>query len=113
RAYAPDPVLDLVRYVRDYLHGRPQVVAPPLAGNDLPVDATRGHVGEAAQVLVEKALRVTEVQVRLRPVLRYEDLAVLVRIHRPRVHVDVRIELLEYDPVTPALEEHAQRRRAG
>ena len=109
-AEAPDPVLDLVGYVRDDLHGRPQVVAPPLAGYDLPVDATRGHVGEPAQVLVEKALVVTEVQVRLRPVLGDEDLAVLVRVHRPRVHVDVRVELLEHDPVAPALEQHPQRR---
>src|SRR5918992_1603058 len=109
----PYPVLDLIGYVRDYLHGRPEVVPPPLAGYDLPVDATRGHVGEPAEVLIQEPLVVTEVQVRLRTVLGNEDLAVLVRVHRPWVHVDVRVELLEHDPVPTALEQHPKRRRAG
>ena len=105
---APYPVLDLVGYVRDDLHGRPEVIPPPLAGYDLPVDAPRRHVGEPAQVLVEKPLVVAEVEVRLGPVLRDEDLAVLVGVHRPRVHVDVGVELLEHDPKAAALEQHAQ-----
>src|SRR5215210_4473769 len=54
----------------------------------------------------------TEVQVRLGPIVGDEDLTVLVRVHGPRVHVDVGVELLEHDPKAPALEQHPQRRRA-
>src|SRR3712207_8153148 len=91
-AYA---VLDLVGYVRDDLHGRPEVVPPPLPAYDLPVDAPRRHVGELAQVLVEKPLVVPQIQVRLGPILRHEDLTVLIRVHGPGIDVDVGVELLQ------------------
>src|SRR5215212_12034753 len=52
----PDAVLDLVGYVRDYLHGSAQVIPPPLALYDLPVDAPGGHVGEIPEVLIQESL---------------------------------------------------------
>jgi hypothetical protein len=40
---------------------------------------------------------VAEIEVGLRAVLGDEDLAVLVRRHRARIDVDVRVELLQAD----------------
>src|SRR5256885_17034881 len=41
---AADRRLDLVRDVRDHLHGRAEVLAAPLLGDHGQVDASRGHV---------------------------------------------------------------------
>ena len=49
------------------------------------------------QILVDKALVMAEVQIRLRAVFRNIDLAMLVRAHRPGIDIDIRIELLRGD----------------
>ena len=104
-------VLDLVRDVRDDLDGAAQVVAPALLADDRVVDRAGGHVGAARGVRVREALVVAEVQVGLRAVLGHEHLAVLERRHRARVHVDVRVELLEGDLQAARDEQAADRGR--
>ena len=92
-----DPLLDLVGDVRHDLDGRAEVVAAALAADHRVVDAAGGDVRRAARVRVGEALVVAEVEIGLGAVLGDEHLAVLVRRHRPRIDVDVRIELLELD----------------
>ena len=106
-----DPLLDLVGDVRDHLHGGTEVVAAPLALDHRVVDGAGGHVGGPRGVLVGEALVVAEVEVGLRPVLGDEDLAVLERAHRPRIDVDVGVELLQLDPEAAGDEEAADRGR--
>ena len=60
---------------------------------------------QLAQVGVDEALVVAEVEVRLGAVVGDEDLAVLVRAHRARIDVDVRIELEDGDAQAARLEE--------
>ena len=50
-----------------------------------------------------------EVEIGLGAVLGDEDLAVLERAHRPRVDVDVGVELLQLDPEAAGDEEAADR----
>ena len=88
---AEDLLLDDVRYVRDHLHRGAEVVAPALTRDDLLVDLSGSHVGGDGQVLVDEALVVAEVEVGLSPIVGDENLAVLVRAHRARVDVEVRI----------------------
>ena len=104
-----DPVLDLVGDVRDHLHGGAEVVAAPLAVDHRVVDRAGGDVGGARGVLVGEALVVAEVEVGLGAVLGDEDLAVLEGAHRPRVDVDVGVELLQLHPVAARDEEAADR----
>jgi hypothetical protein len=67
-------------------------------------------VARAAQeVLVDEALVMADVEVRLGPVFRDEHLAVLKRAHRPRVDVEIRIELLELDAEAARLQQPAER----
>jgi hypothetical protein len=80
---APDPLLDLVRDVRDDLNRRAEVLALPLLAKDAVPDRAGGVIRVRREVLVEEPLVVADVEVRLRPVLRHEDLAVLERAHRP------------------------------
>ena len=88
---------------------RAEVVAAALAADDRVVDGARGDVRGARGVLVGEALVVAEVEVGLGAVLGDEDLAVLERAHRPRVDVDVGIELLQLDPEAAADEQAADR----
>ena len=88
------PGLDLVGDVRDHLDRVAEVLPAPLLGDDLVVDLAGRHVGRPAQGDVQEALVVTDVQVGLGPVLGDEDLTVLERVHRPRVDVEIGVELL-------------------
>jgi hypothetical protein len=106
-----DALLDLVGDVRDDLDGPAQVVPAAFAADHRVVDRAGGDVGGAARVGVGEALVVAEIEVRLRSVLGHEDLAVLVRRHRARVDVDVRVELLELDVQAPRHEQPSDRGR--
>ena len=108
-AQGVDELLYLVRHMGDYLHCRAQILAAPLLIEDVPVHAARGEVREAVQILVYEALVVPEVEVGLGPVLGDVDLAVLVRAHRARVHVNVGVELLRGDLEAPRLQQPSQR----
>ncbi len=100
-----DPFLDLVRDVRDDLDRAAEVVSATLLRDHGLVDPTRRDVAELGQVLVDEALVVAEVEVRLGAVIGDEHLAVLVRAHRPGVDVDVRVELQDRDVETACLEQ--------
>ena len=85
-----DAPLDLVGDVGDDLHGLAEVVTAPLGGEHRTVDRSGRGVGVARQVLVDEPLVVAEIEVGLTTVVGDEHLAVLERVHRSRVDVDVR-----------------------
>ncbi len=105
-----DAVLDLVGDVRDHLHGLAEVRAAPLLGEHVLVDRAGGGVRLLRERHVDEALVVPEVEVGLAAVVGDEHLAVLERVHRARVDVDVRVELLHRDPEATGLEETPERR---
>jgi hypothetical protein len=105
RRMVADPVLDLVGDVRDHLHGLAQVVAATLLGDHGAVDGAGRQVRAAVEVLVGEAFVVAEVEVGLGAVVEHEHLAVLERVHRPRVDVHVGVELLERDAEPAGAEE--------
>ena len=106
---APDAVLDLVGDVRDDLHRPAEVVSPALLVDDGAVDAARRGVGALGEALVDEAFVVPEVEIGLAAVLGDEHLAVLPGVHRPRVDVDVGVELAHRHPQPAALEEAPER----
>ena len=107
---APDARLDLVRDVRDHLHGRAEEVALALLAQDRLPDGARAVARVAQEVLVDEALVVADVEIRLGAVLGHEHLAVLERAHRPRVDVQVRVELLQLDAESAGFQQPAERR---
>ena len=106
-----DARLDLVRDVRDHLHGRAEVLALALLAQHAVPDGAGGVVRGAREVLVDEALVVADVEIGLGAVLGDEHLAVLERAHRPRVDVDVRVELLDLHLQPARLQQAAERRR--
>ena len=92
-----DALLDLVGDVRDHLHGLAEVLALALLGEHRLVDRTGRRVRAARERNVDEAFVVPEVEVGLALVVGDEHLAVLERVHRSGVDVDVRVELLHRD----------------
>ena len=107
-----DELLDGVGDVGDDLHGAAEIVAAPLVGDDVLVDPAGGDVVHAVGRPAGEALVVAEVEVGLGAVVGDEDLAVLIGAHRPRIDVEVGVELAQPHPVAARLEERAERRRS-
>src|SRR5713101_7676357 len=51
----------------------------------------------------------TEIEVGFCAVVQHIDFPVLKRIHRPRIDIEIRIELLEHNPQTTQLKQRAER----
>ena len=103
-------LLDGVGDVRDHLHGAAEIVAAPLLGQDLLVDAAGGDVVGLLRRHAGEALVVAEVEVGLRPVVRHEHLTVLVRAHRAGVDVEIGVELSQPDRVAACLKKRPKGR---
>ena len=61
------------------------------------------------QGLVDEALVVTEIEVGFRTIIRDENLTMLDRVHRTRIDVDVRIELLHGNLIAARLQKTTER----
>ena len=105
--------LDFVGDVRNHLHGFAQIISAPLLREDRLVDSAGRPVVLARQFGVSEAFVVAEVEIGLSAVVGNIHFAVLIRAHRARIHVQVRIAFLESDSETAALEETANRRRCN
>jgi hypothetical protein len=106
--HGQDAGLDLVGDVRDDLDGVAQVLAPPFLGDHARVDLAGGDVGLAVQPDVEEPLVVADVEVGLGAVVGDEDLAMLERVHRAGVDVQVRIQLLHLDAQAAHLQQPSE-----
>src|SRR5262249_5781285 len=104
-----DELLDGVGDVRDHLDGGAEIIAAPLLGQDVLVDAAGGDVVLAAGGPAGEALVMAEVEVGLGAVVGDEPLAVLVGRHRTRIDVEIRVELAQPHPVAARLQERTQR----
>ena len=105
-----DEVLDRVGDVRDDLDGGAEIVAAPLAGDDALVDPARGDVVALAGGDAGEALVMAEVEVGLGAVVGDVDLAMLIGRHRPRIDVEIGVELAQADLVAARLQERRERR---
>ncbi len=106
-----DELLDLVGDVRHHLNGRTQVVAATLLFDDVGVDASGRDVVGLGGVDTGEAFIVAEIEIGFGAVVSNEDLAVLVRAHRARIDVKIRVELAQADLEAARLKQRAEGRR--
>jgi len=90
-----DPVLDFIRHVRNYLYGLAQVLSFAFVVEDRLINLAAGEIVQAGQLAIRKSLVVAKVQVRFGSIVEHVHLAMLVRVHRAGVDVQIRIELLQ------------------
>src|SRR5262249_13725356 len=88
-----------------------EIVAAALLLDDALIDLAGRPVGILRRHGVREPLVVAQIEVRLRPIVGDVHLAVLVRAHRARIDIDVRVELLHRDAVAVSLEQTADRCR--
>ena len=99
-----DTTLDLVSNMRDHLHRLTEVVATALLVDHVLVDLPRRDAIGTRGGEVQETLVVPKIEVGLCAVVSDETLAVFVRVERPRVYIDIRVELLNRNPITPTLQ---------
>ena len=102
-----DVALDLVCHVRHYLYGFAEIVALALAFYDRLEDTSCGKRIGPCGPDSGKPLIMTEIEVGFGAIDGNIALAVLVRVERARIDVDVRVELLYGHAVAPCLKELA------
>ena len=107
-----DEVLDCVGDVGNDLHGRAEIVAAPLLGDQLLIDAPGRDVVLAVGAPSGKALVMAQVEVRLGAVVGDEHLAMLGRAHRARIDVEIGVELAQPHGIAARLQKRAQSRRS-
>ena len=105
--------LDLICDVRDDLNGMSLILTMALLVEDRPVHLTGGDIASVIQGLVDETLVVTEIEVGLRTIIRDENLTMLNRIHRTRIDVDIRVELLHGNLIAARLQKTAERSRCN
>ena len=102
-----DVALDFVGDVRHYLYGLAKIVTLALAFDDGLEDTSRGKRIGPCGPDPGKPLIMTEIEVSFSAIDGNVALAVLVRVERARIDVDVRVELLYGHAVAPCLKELA------
>ena len=103
-----EPALDLIGNMRNDLYGPAAVIASAFLLQDRPVDLAGGDVGILVQTFVNKTLIMSQIQIRLGPVIGDKYFAVLDRVHGSGINIDVRVEFLHGDLVAPRLQKASQ-----
>ena len=100
-----ETALYLIGNMRHHLNGAAQKIPPPLLGDDRAVNLPCGHAGGSGKVGIDEAFVVTQVKVGFLPILGDEDLTMLIGRHRPRIDINVWIQLLNGDRDVAALQD--------
>ena len=95
---------DFIRDVRNHLHRFAKVFSVAFLLNDLGIDPTRSVIRFARQRAIGKSLVVPQIQVGLGSVIQNIHFAVLKRAHRPRIDINVGVELLHTNSKSAPLE---------
>ena len=89
--------LDGIGNMRDDLHRRAQIIAVAFLADHLGVNAAGGAIIELGGAHPHEAFIVTKIKVGFRAVVGDKHLAVLEGAHRPRIDIDIRVELDQRD----------------
>ena len=98
--------------MRNHLHSLAQVIAAPLFGDNLLVETPCSPIVIARKFGVGEAFVVAQVEIGFGAVVGHEHLAMLKRRHRPRIDIEIGIELAKADIIAPRLEQRAERCRS-
>ena len=99
------PALDFVGDVRHHLDGLAQIVSAALFVDDGLVDSTGGHGVGTGGADAREPFVMTQVQVGFHPIDSHVAFAVFVGVQRAGVDVDVGIEFLDGDGISPRLQQ--------
>ncbi len=93
----------------DYLNSRTEIEPFSLALQDGFINSTGCDAITPAGCPVCVALIMTQIQIGFGTVICYENLSMLIRTHRTRIYIKVRVEFAHPHRKTPRLQKSAQR----
>ncbi len=96
--------------MRDHLDRGAEIIAATLAREDVLIDPPGRDVVVPRCRPAREALVVTEIEIGLSAVVGDEDLAMLIRRHRPWIDIEVGIEFAKADLVAARLQQRTERR---
>ena len=97
--------LDFIGHVRNNLYGLTEIIAAPLLLDDRFVNPSGCEVVFASQFGMRVALVMAQIKVGFRAVVCDVNLAMLVRTHRSRIDVQIRIKFQQIDAESPAFQQ--------
>ena len=100
-----DEILDRIGDVRNHLDGGAEIVAAPLLGEDVLIDAAGGDVVGLGGGTAGEALVVTEIEIGLGAVIGHEHFAVLIRRHRSGIEIEIGVEFAQPNLVATRLQQ--------
>src|SRR6478735_4532946 len=103
-----DELLDGVGDVRNDLHGRAEIIAAPLLGDDLLVDAPGRDVVVLARRAAGEALVMAEVKIGLGAIVGDEDFPMLIGAHRAGIDTEIGVELTQPDRIASGLKKRPE-----
>ena len=106
-AYAENALLDFIGDMRNNLYGTAKIIATAFFIYYTLVNLACGRIGVFGQVDINKAFVMSQVKVSFRTVVGYKNLAMLIRAHCARVNIDIRVELLDSNPIAAAFQQTA------
>ena len=101
--------LDSIRYMRDDLNRRAEIIPATFLLNDRLIDAPRRYVVGLPRGNARKAFIMSKVEVGFRPVIGHIDFAMLIRRHRARINIEIRIELPDSNAISARLQKGSKR----
>ena len=106
-----DEFLDGVGDMRDDLHGGAEILAAALAPDHRRIDAPGGDAVRPPGGDASEALVMAEIEIGLGTVIGDIDLAMLIGTHRPRIDIEIGVELAQTHAESARLQQRAERRR--
>ena len=94
--------------MRNNLNGIAQILTTTFLGDNRGVHLARRRICSARQVHIQEAFVVADIEVGFRAVFSHENFAVLERVHRAGIDIDVGIELLHDHMQSPRTKESSQ-----
>ena len=105
-------LLDGVGHMGDHLDGGAEIIAAPLLGDDVLIDAPGRDVVVLGRGASRETFVMAKVEIGLGAVIGDENLAMLIGRHRARIDIEVGVELAEPDRIAARLKQRAERRRS-
>ena len=96
--------------MRNDLHRAAEIFSAPFALNDHRINATGRYAVGLARDNAGVAFVMAEIEIGLGAVVGDIDLAMLIGTHRPRIDIEIRVELAQTDFESARLQQCAERR---
>lgn len=87
-----------------------EIVPAPFTLNHFSINLSTCHIANFTQTDINETFIMAQIQVRFRAIIQHKDFAVLIRAHRARINVQIRIKLLNPHAKTTLFEQSPNRR---